>query len=753
MSFNPYEKWYRYYDLSQAWELYRQDKKDGNIFLNVSGFDTESTGLHIKKDKVFLCVLGWMLPEQATGRVFTFYPTQENMKIFFQILERSKYAIAHNVKYDLHVMTNTGFYYTKERLLDSTTLARLGVEALSARHGGDSLRLTDLGSKYVHHEAKKSENLIKEELNKLRNKRVKILTAALKQYPIKGEVTNTGRQKYWSKGAIEAFLKDPTQDVDDLPKNIREIWLEWQREYPEPSYADVPREMMVRYAADDVITMLELTRKLYPVVFEVRQQQRTVEREMRAIFPVYRMERIGLKVDREALKKARERVKAYIKKQRLEMYQLAGSVVNCNQHNRIKKVFKEKYDIVLHSSDKAALTRVKNNYTGKPSRYAELIMELRTLEKWYSTYIVRLLDHTEYDGRFYTQINMSGAISGRVSCDAQQFPRDGIYDEEGNELFTPRKVFIPTGNGYDKLVYIDFSQIELRNQADYTIRVSGGDTNLCRAYMPFKCMSYDFSETYDFNDYEKRKRWELQDYWYTEEGELWTPTDVHSETTHNALLLLGYTCHEPYKHYSIKGTESFYQSVTKDYEKKEKTIIDETLFKQFRNKGKMFNFSKNYGVGLATTMENLEVSEEVAKALIQGYTKSFPHVIAYQEAVSRQHLKQGYVQNMYGRRYYLKDTRQSYRLANYLVQGTCADMMKECIIAIDEYLQKEKAKTRMILTVHDELQFELWTGEEYLIPEIKNIMERHDWHLIPIVAEVEYSSKNWFETTEWKEVN
>lgn len=56
------------------------------------GFDTETTGLHIIKDKPFLIQLGW-------GRkVFTFYPTDNLMQAFFFICERANYSFAHNLK-------------------------------------------------------------------------------------------------------------------------------------------------------------------------------------------------------------------------------------------------------------------------------------------------------------------------------------------------------------------------------------------------------------------------------------------------------------------------------------------------------------------------------------------------------------------------------------------------------------------------------------------------------------------------------
>ena len=92
------------------------------------------------------------------------------------------------------------------------------------------------------------------------------------------------------------------------------------------------------------------------------------------------------------------------------------------------------------------------------------------------------LGHT----RIYTQINQVGTVSGRVTSDFQQFPKYGINKANGDPLFHPRKMVVTTP-GYKGIAYLDYSQVELRLQALYTILVGSPDLNLCRAYMPYKC--------------------------------------------------------------------------------------------------------------------------------------------------------------------------------------------------------------------------------------------------------------------------
>lgn len=763
MNYNPYEEWDRQHvdDLQDIVTLFEKDKP------TVSGWDTETTGLHLIKDKPFLIIFGWLVPKQQAGRVFTFYPTSKNMEIFLKLAEKTKCFVGHNMTFDLSMIKNIGWEYNGDNMVENMVVARLALEALSTREGGDNLQLKHLGTKYVHPHAAYSESKVKDELQKLERERVQVLTAALAQFdhPTETETKpyrlDTGKKttstyakknpdnvewrttpKKWNKGLVQEFLKDITHDPEDLPEGVREVWLDWQEEYPEPTYADVPRETMIRYAGDDVITMLEFFRKAIRVVTQ-REQGEILKKECRLIPAILDMERHGLRTDREYLENCRRRMKEYIKEKRQEMYTLIDRVVNVGQDQTIIKVFREKWGITLTNCNKATLKRIINEEINQPvpedaKKYAKLITQLRRLEKWYSTYVVRILERSKYDGRLYLQLNQAGAVSGRFTSDGQQFPKDAIYDENGEELFNPRRAFIADEG--TKWYFLDYSQIELRSQANYTILVSGGDLNMCRAYMPFKCHGEVNGKKgeYNYKDPKKRKYWKLEKFWKDENGEYWTPTDVHGQTAHNALVLLGYKCHDMYKSYTYEGEgEGFFGNE-----------LDEAGFKKVRNKGKTFNFMKNYGGGLGAAMEQLNLPKFVAEALIQGYEKAFPGVIAYGEAVQYQHQRRGYVQNMYGRRYYLNDLNKSYVLNNYLIQGTCADLLKDSMLKIYEYLKSQNCKTKMIMCIHDEIQFTSVKGEEHHIMECKKIMEKHDWHYVPIVADVEVTETSWADKEE-----
>jgi DNA polymerase-1 len=797
-AWNPYKTWDRQHlttigDLKRMAALFSSDAPVGyaSKYPMVGGGDTETTGLHITKDVPFLIIFGWNIPGKDYGRVFTFKPTQRSMDVFFKLAKKLKVFMWWNTKYDLHMMTNAGYRYEHPNLFEGIALARVVVEAKPTRHGGDAMGLKFQATKYVHPDAGASEVKINEVKKKIKAERVKHLTVALRQYDHPTDTTekyfrlDTGKattKPYaeanpdnvelrtvplkWTKKRVEDFIKDILNEPEELPEEFRDLYKDWLEEYYphysakygspkdlEPTYEDIYNydpEAMITYAGDDVISMLEYYKKAVPIA-KLREQVRTIKRENKLILPLYRMERIGMKVDRPYLEKSRLAMKEVIKKKRLRVYEIAGK--------EIKNTLLEKWDIETEKTNKQSLKKIEAKHPGAPKELCSLVRNLRRLEKWYSTYCKRILDISHRDGRYYTQIAQCSAVSGRVGSDGQQFPKERILTEEGEayekehgentapdsmEIFFPRRGFVPTDrdreSGYTAIYYLDYSQIELRNQAEYTIRVSGGDVQMCRAYMPFQCRHYKTGMIYDHVNPKFRQAWDLKQednkssVWLLEDGTPWTKTDVHSETTHNALMQLGYECLEKYKHYKPLA-ETPKRNLVFGSE------LNEKAFKLARYKGKTFNFMKNYGGGATLAMEVLDLPRVAADALVSGYETSFPEVITYQKWVVKMHNIDGYVENQYGRRYYLDDNRDAYKLANYLIQGTCADMLKEGIIAIDELLLPYKS--RFIMNIHDELQFEIWKGEEHLIQKILDIMQTHDWHQVPIVSDVEIAEDTW----------
>lgn len=647
-------------------------------------FDTETTGLHLKKDRPFLLTLSF--DDRSYALDLAQFTTEAIQEVFdaFNVFD---FVIGHNIKYDLHMMRNYGVNYKDDNLTDTMVIARLALDTDATM----SLALKQLSKKYLHADAGADEKVIKTALTGLKRAQTAKLKDLLKEHGV-------------TKKDFDKITGDTVFEPADLGAFAGQ-YAEFIKANPEPTYEDIyktHRSQMMQYAMNDTELTLELAKRMYPVLI-TREQKEVFDRENRLIKPLFRMERVGLTIDRQYLETSRIALRKYIIEKRTTLEELAGEPITVGQHKRLKELFDEKFEMQLASTDDKHMKSVEGNIDAK--KFAQTIGELRTLEKWYSAYILRLLDMSSYDGRAYTQINQATAVTGRVSSDFQQFPRHAIYTKDGVELFHPRKMVVVSGDGYNKIYYLDYSQIELRVQANYTYDISGGDLNMCRAYMPHACKN---AAGEDFDPQEHRDLIFAEKWFTNESNEIWEPVDLHTATARQA-----------FPDVDPKAPE----------------------FKDLRHLGKSTNFAKNYGATTKALMEQFGFDKKTAEALNQGYYNAFPKILDYQSLVQSTYMRKGFVKNRYGRRYYIENKRFVYKLYNYIIQGTCADMLKEKIVEVDRLLMPYKSRFQM--NIHDEMSFEIVDGEEFLIPLLKQIMEQVDWMTVPVVADVEVTTTNW----------
>ena len=179
------------------------------------------------------------------------------------------------------------------------------------------------------------------------------------------------------------------------------------------------------------------------------------------------------------------------------------------------------------------------------------------------------------------------------------------------------------------------------------------------------------------------------------------------------------------------------------YSKPEKDIISEQ-----RKRAKLVNFGIIYGVGATTlaynlTSKGLPTTRTEAEALLHNYHRRFPSVRRLNRELKRQLHRAGFIENPYGRRYHVP-TKVAYKATNNLVQGTCADLMKQAMVDIWKWLRREGMRSRMIMTIHDEIVLEVPAIERKTIthPVIK-MMEDLTSFFVPITADVEVVRKSW----------
>ena len=173
-----------------------------------------------------------------------------------------------------------------------------------------------------------------------------------------------------------------------------------------------------------------------------------------------------------------------------------------------------------------------------------------------------------------------------------------------------------------------------------------------------------------------------------------------------------------------------------------------------RRKAKTANFGIIYGISAFGLSERMGVSRGEAKELIENYFATYPKVREYMNESIERAKQTGYITTQFGRRRYLADinagnaTVRGYAERNAVnapIQGTAADIIKLAMVAIDRRLREEKLQTRMILQVHDELNFSVPPTElEQVRHLVVEEMERAFQMRVPLVAECGEGT-NWLE--------
>ena len=158
----------------------------------------------------------------------------------------------------------------------------------------------------------------------------------------------------------------------------------------------------------------------------------------------------------------------------------------------------------------------------------------------------------------------------------------------------------------------------------------------------------------------------------------------------------------------------------------------EEVNSDMRRKAKTVNFGIIYGVSAFGLAGQLAISRTEAKEIIDQYFVEFPKVKTYMDTCVHTAQELGYVETVLGRRRYLRDIMSANmnergfaerNAINAPIQGSAADMIKVAMIQIQNFLEKEKLKSKMILTVHDELVFDAHIPEiNYLRDKINDIM-------------------------------
>jgi DNA polymerase I-like protein with 3'-5' exonuclease and polymerase domains len=476
-----------------------------------------------------------------------------------------------------------------------------------------------------------------------------------------------------------------TSDDDKVINKVKTKVKREKQEKQDKDYTKLPEEILIPYAAEDIVLMRKVMDKMMLDAAEHYEQvQDLLDLEHNVQPVIIKIERAGLAVDEQLLKSVQPEIDAKAEAALNQFYDLSGAdraTFDPYSPEHLQELFYDKLgEKVSGLTDAGYKLKQKKGFLAP-----EEMRKYASTDKWalkkfkhpcakyleqYNIYdviangfIPNLLENS-VDGIIYANFNQLGAISGRMSCsdpNLENIPAKG----EGEVL---RKSIIARP-GYN-LLKIDASQIEYRIFAHYV-----GDASMIQSF---------------------------------KDG-----VDYHQRTA------------------ELMGVE--------------------------RRDAKTLNFGLIYGMGVQTLADALAVDYNVAQTLFDTYFKRIPKIKSLRYKIKDVVRQRGYVRTLLGRRRYLTNDK-SYIGMNAIVQGTAADIFKMMVVAVDRFLTAGGYKTRIINLVHDEILFELWIGEEHIIPELKRIMKsvvstEKDTGvpqlLVPldVVASV---GKNWLETEEVK---
>ena len=184
-----------------------------------------------------------------------------------------------------------------------------------------------------------------------------------------------------------------------------------------------------------------------------------------------------------------------------------------------------------------------------------------------------------------------------------------------------------------------------------------------------------------------------------------------------------------------------------------KTDIQDVSREQ-RSKAKTANFGIIYGISVFGLAERMNVERKEAKELIDGYFETYPNVKNYMDKSIEEAREKGYVETIFHRKRYLPDINSRNAIVrgyaernaiNAPIQGSAADIIKVAMIQIYRRFRQNNIRSKMIIQVHDELNFSVYPEEkqqvqQIVIEEMQNAYKMHT----PLKADYGWG-KNWLE--------
>ncbi len=615
----------------------------------------------------------------------------------------NKVFIGHHGKFDRHMYKNIGIEI-KGTIHDTMNMAKVVNE--NGSHG-----LKDLSNKIIHPEADKWEDIIKQWRTDEAKRRRKEYAKQLKEYTNEETTKLTSNQLFIN----EDMMKSLSIQGALLAKIRLEEELCHKNKVDDVTYDYIPLDLMTPYACSDVHYTYLLYKHFLYLITQDEGLKSIYLNEVLLDTELFLTERSGIKLDRPYLEKTSLELEDQLQGNKVDIFKSFGREFSIDSPKQLMEALKEKGVTFTKLSKKSKALLEKGITSGlnfsidkdvleelaKENEYARSILDYRKAVKNKTTYVDGMLQLLDKEDYLHTSYNAM-VISGRLSGHAPNTMNISANDK------TVKKAFIKPSDEYN-LIYMDLSQVELRLTAHHS-----QDSVLLECYP-----------------------WEGKG------------KDVHLITA--AEIVLGISVEELL---SYKGKKAGHREGDLSCDCKN------CVFNNARFVAKRVNFGIIYGVGPRGLQKQIPTPKTVDEcdAYIKGYLSHYRGVNKWIKSVKDTLKKQEYVVNSFGRQrrfpgYKMMDFKDQGRAerqsVNFLVQSDCADLFKKSIVKIGQFLRANKAKTRMINFVHDDIQFYWHKDEMELLPQVKRMMEEYPFE-VPIVAEVSISETTWADKQDMK---
>ena len=439
-------------------------------------------------------------------------------------------------------------------------------------------------------------------------------------------------------------------------------------------------EIVGAYCEDDCNNTFDI-RDVMQAVIAANGQDGIWRQETKLLKVIWEMEQTGLFYDKQYLLESIPVLEKRASILKAEIYKTVGREFDILSNTQLRGVMAS-LDLISPSQTPTGFAKWGSaELITLNLPITNLILEFRSIEKMLSTYFLPLLNWK--DCIVHTNFIPWGAISGRWACrtpNLQNLTRKAITinlssNEEASAATDVENIKALLDIEDDSAILENKKQVD-SNSIEISVR------RLYIAPEGFEFFAIDYSQM------------EMR---------------VFADYVGDQVLL----------EQLESGATDFHSLVAKEVWG---VSEDDPDFEEYRTFAKRINFGLIYGIGNAKLAKQIGKTPDEAQAYKYQYFGRLPLALKFMQQVQQVIGQRGWVKNRFGRRYVIeKDL--AYRGINYLVQGTSADIVKNRMIAVRDFLVNQQAKSKIVAQVHDELILYIHKSELHLVKPIKEIME------------------------------